>query len=381
MGMWITLHIPISIYIGHIMSKDEVDEVNKALRKKKTLVKRVPSDYLNTGSTMLNLLLTGRSKGGFIKGKYYFLVGDSDSGKTFLSLTCLAEASINEHFDDYRFIFDDVEGGALMDLTKFFGTKMAERIESPGGDGVNSSTIEEFYFHVDDAIKDGRPFIYILDSMDALSSEDEISKFKEQKTAYRKGKESTGSYGDGKAKKNSSNLRKLLAPLDKSKSILIIINQTRDDIGKKFGFGDKKTRSGGKVLKFYASGEMWSSVKGMITKDVKGKRHNVGIYCELTVKKNRITGKKGKITIPIYHSYGMDDIGSCIKYLVEAGHWKGNKLETRVIAPEFDYTGSVQELAKWIEENNKQQKLKNIASAVYKAIEESLAIKRKPRYE
>ncbi|KKL16215.1 hypothetical protein LCGC14_2497770, partial [marine sediment metagenome] len=44
-----------------------------------------------------------------------------------------------------------------------------------------------------------------------------------------KGKIVAGSYGDGKAKKNSAGIRQLLGPLNKSGSIIFKINQTRDN--------------------------------------------------------------------------------------------------------------------------------------------------------
>jgi len=81
----------------------KTNDVKKALRRKK---KREKLSFLSTGSTLLNLACTGKPYYGFAKGHYYFIVGDSVSGKTFLSLTCLAEASINPNFDNYRFIYD-----------------------------------------------------------------------------------------------------------------------------------------------------------------------------------------------------------------------------------------------------------------------------------
>jgi len=78
----------------------KVDDVKIGLRKKQKKESISDSNLLSTGSTLLNLACSGRVNGGFLKGFYYFIVGDSKSGKTFLSLTCLAEASINKDFDD-----------------------------------------------------------------------------------------------------------------------------------------------------------------------------------------------------------------------------------------------------------------------------------------
>lgn len=358
----------------------ETDKIKKLLKPKSNKSSISSKDYLSTGSTLINLACSGKSIGGFIKGNYFFLVGDSASGKTFLSLTCLAEASINPNFENYRFIYDNSENGALMNLEQFFGKKLAEKIEAPAkdedGSPSYSSSIEEFYFNVDDAIKQDKPFIYILDSMDSLSSEDEINKFEETKDAFRKGKEVAGSYGDGKAKKNSANLRRLISPLRKTGSILIIINQTRDNLG--FGFG-KKTRSGGHALRFYACLEIWSSIKSKITKTVKGKKRQLGIECQVQIKKNRLTGKERTITIPIYHSYGMDDTGSCIDYLLEEEHWdiKGNTIN----AVEFDFKGTKDKLIDHIEKEGLEKDLRMIVGEVWNSIEEQCSIKRKNKYE
>lgn len=357
---------------------------------KKPKEKLTANDFLSTGSTLLNCAITGHPERGFAKGKYYFLVGDSTSGKTFLSLTCLAEAARNENFKDHRFIYDNAEDGALMDIEKFFGKKVFQRMAEPKN-GCSTS-IEEFYYNIDDTIKAGKPFIYILDSMDSLTSESEQDKFDETKTAHRKGKTTTGSYGDGKAKKNSSGIRRLLGPLRDSGSILLVLNQTRDNLG--FGF-EKKSRSGGHALRFYATVEMWSSLIGKIKKTVKGKPRQLGINSLVKLKKNRITGREREVTIPIYHSTGIDDIGSCVDYLIEEGHWinkspKNTKKKTEkrhkkkskgIYAEEFDFTGTREKLIQMIEEESCEFDLREIVGEVWNEIEEACKIKRKKRYD
>ena len=287
--------------------------------------KPTKNNLLSTGSTMLNLALSDTAQGGFLKGKYYFMVGDSASGKTFLSMTCYAEASINPSFKDYRFIYDNVEDGCLMDIERLFGKETARRIEAPAGTKKKpeySYTIEDFYYNLDDAINEKKPFIYILDSMDGLDSEAAGKKFEEQKAAYRKGTETEGSYGDGKAKKNSENLRKALGKIGKTGSILIVLCQTRDNLGSGW---DTKTRSGGRALKFYATCEIWSSHFKTLKKTYKGKDRKIRMTSKLEVKKNRITGKLKTVHVDIYPSYGMDDIGSCVDYLISEGYWKKSK--------------------------------------------------------
>lgn len=363
---------------------NEVDEIVDKLREDQKPKKISPIDYskgLSTGSTLLNLACAGKPLVGFLPGKYYYLVGDSSSGKSFLSLTCMAEATLNQHFEKYRLIYDNSEDGALMSIENFFGKSLADRIEPPRwiqGSPVYSSTIEEFYYHIDDAFDAKVPFIYILDSMDSLSSEDEESKFQEKKAASRKNssKEVKGSYGDGKAKKNSTGMRRVIHNLEKSGSILLVISQTRDDI--KPGSFQEKTRAGGHALRFYATLEMWSSVAKKLTKTVNDIERQTGIICRIRIKKNRMTGKERVIEIPIYHSFGFDDISSCVDYLIREKHWKGG--EGKFSAPEFDVTGSKEKIIRTIEAGDHELELRSLVCDVWDGIEEACRIDRKKRY-
>ncbi len=364
----------------------EADNLKKKLRSKKTISK-IPYDKgLSTGSTMLNLACTGRSTVGFLPGYYYMLVGDSNSGKTFLSLTCFAEACLNPAYSDYRLIYDNGEEGALMDVRKFFGQAVADRIEPPAkedGYPSYSSTVEEFYFNVDDALAKGIPFIYVLDSEDSLTSVAEVKKFVQNKKAFNRVKEDDeademkGSYGDGKAKAHSSNLRRLIAPLHKSGSILLVVKQTRDNI-EKFSF-DKKTRSGGRALGFYATIEMWSSVKKALRKPYKGKERHTGNLCQVKIKRSRFTGRETVVEVPFYWSAGLDDTGSCVDYLIEEKHWSGGK--GGINAEEFSFKGTREKLVAHIEENNLEKDLRLLVATVWADIESACEIRRKRRYE
>ena len=113
------------------MAKKETEDLKAALRQKAAPREPPvgPADWLSTGSTLLNLALSGRVDGGLCKGRYFYFVGDSDSGKTMLTQTCFAEAAINRNFDDHRLVFYNREDGALMDFARFFGPRMAARVE------------------------------------------------------------------------------------------------------------------------------------------------------------------------------------------------------------------------------------------------------------
>ncbi len=358
----------------------ETEHIKRSLRKQKK-TQDTPL-YLSTGSTLLNLAISGRSDAGFPVGSYVLFVGDSDSGKTFLSMTCFAEAARNPVFDRHRLIYDGPEGGALMDVRRFFGSRVADRLEPPETDDVGapvySDTVQSFYYHVDDALKSYRPFVYVLDSQDCLSSREELAKFEEQKKAHIKGKtDVAGSYGDSKAKAHSSNLRKVLGPLARTGSLLIVINQTRDS----FDPFEKKTYSGGRALQFYATLQLWSSQAGKIKRTVKGKQRQLGVYCKVRVKKNRVAGRDRTVVIPIYHSVGIDNIGGCVDYLVEEGIWeeKAGRLVVRGMGPEW--VGNREKVIQRIESEEMEQDLIELVEQTWNDIEQACAVDRKPRYE
>lgn len=338
---------------------------------------------LSTGSTLLNLACSGRPTVGYLPGGFFFLVGDSSSGKTWLAMSAFAEACKNKHFDKHRFVFDNAENGALMDLRKYFGKAVQERLKPPTAAmpslGLNSGTVEEFYFNVERNLEAG-PCLYVLDSMDALTTEDEQNKFTETRKAREKGKEVSGSYGTSKAKINSSYLRVVFNRLRETGSILIILCQTRDNIGFGAQF-NPKTRGGGHALSFYANLEIWTSVAGHIKKTVAGKPRELGVRCKARVKKNRLTGRDRTVEFPIYHSHGIDDTGSMVDYLIDEGRWKETK--GALTAPEFGITNaiSIEKLVQHIEEANQENKLRLLTADQWREIEDASNVQRKSRYE
>lgn len=351
--------------------------------KKSEQPKSIPTnDLLSTGSTLLNIACSGNPRGAIPKGKYALLVGASAAGKTFQSMTLFAEACKNSGFDEYTFVYDNVEDGMLMDVAMLFGKETELRVKAPEydneGEPVYSSTIEEFYYHVDDFVKVGKPFIYVLDSMDGLSSEAEEEHFEKSKKASRKGKDGPGSYGDGKAKKNSSHLRKLMKGLRSTGSILVIICQERDVLNAG-PFQDNRTRSGGRALRFYATLEMWLSQAGQIktSAKIRGKKRLLGNKVLVKLKKNRVTGKLPHVMFPIYPTYGIDDIQSCIDYLIDEKHWK--KKSQKIAAGEFGLVGRKQLIREC--ENGKMKLLRKEVLECWRAVEEeSKVLERKPRY-
>ncbi|RJQ26127.1 hypothetical protein C4577_04295, partial [Candidatus Parcubacteria bacterium] len=170
--------------------KEMAEEIKGSLVNKRS--KETPlhnRELLSSGSTLLNLQCTGKASGCYPKGTYVHIVGDSDSGKTWLAMTAFGEASLNKEFDDYRFLYYSGEpGGQMLDRAGCFGSKAAGRIEQ-----INVSSPEEFYDDLDTKHKEGKPYIVVLDSMDSLIPLDDVEKYEENKELRSKGKEAKGS--------------------------------------------------------------------------------------------------------------------------------------------------------------------------------------------
>jgi hypothetical protein len=369
----------------------DADAIKRKLRSPKA--PEPGPDYskgLSSGSTLLNLACSGRYNVAYLPGGYHYFVGDTHSGKSWLSMLTFAEAALNPHYARHRFVYDSTENGALMDVRKFFGPAVLDRLEPPAGGPAapqSSTTVEDFYFNVDDALKDKRPFIYVLDSMDPLVAKAEEERFEKAKKARRgqaKEKEA-GSYNTDRPKQNSALIRNVFNKLKVSESILIIISQTRQNISFGAQF-NPRTHSGGDALTFYANLKFWTSVKEHLYAAYKGKKVEQGIVCKVAVKKSRMAGRARTVFVPIYHSSGLDDVGSMVDWLVEWKHWKAkgdeeDRRKVRVTAPELGLEDCPREkVVRAVEEAGKEEQLRMLVASVWNDIEEAVSVRRKPRY-
>lgn len=368
----------------------KADEIKKALKADKKPERKLKrSDFLSAGHTLVNLAVSGRWYGAFAKGYYYWIWGGSDSGKSVMGYTTVAEACNNPAFDDYNIVVDVPEESDLIDLRSMFGNKTADRIMPPQGtpeEPIYSKTSEQFYYNLYNWLTQKKPCLYFLDSETGLDSKQGMEKFKKQKNAYLKGsnKKIAGEMGDGKAIVNSRSMRKMIPLLKENGSILIVLSQSRLAIGPLAQFvpGGQVT-SGGESLKFYATAQLWTSQRKKIKKVRKvgsvEKKISVGTLSSVTVKRSRSTGKDRTVPMSIYPSFGIDDLGDCIDFLVSEAHWPIKK--GVIEAGEFEFSGYKDKLIKFVEETDSEDQLRKIVAGVWNQIEEEISIKRKPRYK
>ena len=319
-----------------------------------------------SGSTLLNLACSDNYRGAYGIGKVINVIGDSSSGKSFLALSCLAECSINKKFDEYDLYYDDAEDALEFNVKNLFGNNLSNRLIL----NSNSNTIEDFYGNIIKVIKKNKPFIYILDSLDSVSSVDE------QKRAeiYGDGKVPDGSYKMDKPKLVSEILRVIIKDIRQKEALVMIVSQTRDNIG--FGAMFKpKVRSGGKALKFYCCHEIWLAVRSKI----KEKNREIGVVTQAKITKNKLTGKNRVVTFPINYFYGIDNIVANINFLIEEEYWK-KEGKSKIIAKDFSFEGTVKKLTKEIEEKFLEKELDLLVADVWKSIEDEIRPDRKSKY-
>jgi len=337
-------------------------------------------DLVPMGSTLLNLAMSGSIYGGAKKGTMINIIGSSHGGKSILALTSFAETCVKESFDDYSFIYDDVERANSFDMDYLFGKKATKRIVAPRLDKSDnfSITVQHLQANVLHHLKKNKPFIYVLDSFDALDAMEDQKKMEEMVNALEKEKKDTaGTYGMAKAKAASSILRSITNNLANSKSVIYIISQTRDNVDPR-SF-QKETRSGGRALKFYASHEIWLAPIGMIKKS----DTVIGNKIRAKITKNKLTGKVREVEFDIYYDYGIDDIGSCIDYLLSTKRWSGGGVSKIDHNKDFDFQNCTRpKMINLIESDNSYyKKLKKLVGKEWNQFEESIRLNRKSKYD
>jgi len=355
-------------------------------RKPRTDTKPV-TGFLKTGSTMLNLAMSGDVNGGWPLGRINTMPGQSAAGKTILVLSAFAEACLDSKFDDYLLVYDDVERRCDFDLKRLF-PPLLDRLQTPSGllykdlkgnedeSGI-SNTIQDLKNNMLQLSKKGKKFIWVSDSLDSFSTDEEIEKEMKKALAAAKSKEAVkkiaGSFNTEKAKILGQILRMLNGCVADTNSLFILTQQLRQRINPMPG-QSHYTTSGGEAPYFY------SHVRPFLKKkaSIKEQGVKIGVTSKITMDKNSITGKLRDIEFNIYDDLGIDDNASMVQFLIDVGHWKGGSW---IKAPEFDMNENGKDkLVRAIEDAGKEKKLKRIVQRAWWNREESLKLGRKARY-
>lgn len=331
--------------------------------KKKHVKKEDPlrsSNLVSTGSTLLNLALSGHNPyGGYALGTVVHVIGDTNIGKSVLGLSLMAEVCKDKRFEKYGKIYDEPETAMFFPLEKMFGNEIKKVKFIPTDEERKKTprTVQDWYVDLIDTYR--HPFIYVEDSLDALTSEEELEDDHPRK----------GGYKTEKAKVSSKLFAEIVGKIGANKSLLFIISQTRKNLGKMFGPSD--TFTGGQAIKFYRSYEIWLRKRAKIVQKVRGEDREIGNYIIAKVTKNKFVGKKRVVEFPIYDDYGIDDLESCIDWLVKYKFWTKEKGKAKITVHDRSFvSGSKDKIIDFVEANNYEDELRNYVAECWLEMED-----------
>lgn len=219
-------------------------------------------DVVSTGCEAVDKAL---GIGGFPYGRIVEVMGQEASGKTTLVLHAIA----NAQKAGKRCAFIDVEHALDTDRAKKIGVDFDKLAISQPDSGEQALELLEFL------IRSGQFAIIVVDSVAALIPKAEIEG------------EMTDANIGAQARMMGKIMRKITAPANKMKVLVIFTNQVRAKLGG-FGFIPQTTTPGGNALKFYASQRL-DMVRTGNKKNSKG---------ELQWTTHKVTVKKNKLAPP-----------------------------------------------------------------------------------
>lgn len=358
-------------------TKTAVGSIRRSLRNRSS--PDAPVEFIGSGSTTLNLALSGRGgNGGWARGRIANVVGDGSSGKTLLALEeafwffnyiMKVKSEIYRKVKRFEICYDNGEGVMDFPIKKMYGKEFYNEVNwkrSPHFEAMCRRFIRKAF-----ALKKGEALLYIIDSWDSFQSAKSKKAFKE---SVEKDADLKGDY-DLLVQKYAS--RKFFPAVcdamdhNKVDATLMIISQVRAKIG--VTFGKKQYRAGGKALDFYTHQVAWISEQERLKRTIKKQERVYGIRSAVKVERSKVAKPFREAIFNILYDYGLDDIGAMFDYVFGSGviKFRGEKFKTR------------KGFIKYIEENNLEEALVEETQRLWSAVElafEQEVRKRKDRF-
>ena len=265
------------------------------------------TDWVGTGSTLLDLAISNRPHGGLAAGRITEINGLEGSGKSLIGAHALASTQRK----DGLAVYIDTESAVSSEFLQAIGVDTDSMLY------VHLETIEDIFDTIETIVTKIREsskdklVTILVDSLAAASTKVEMDADFDK-----------DGWATSKAIVLSKAMRKITQMIARQKVCLIFTNQLRQKLG--VMFGDPWTTSGGKALPFHASTRIRLKNMGQI-KDTK--KDTIGIKIRAQVIKNRLGPPLRSAEFPLFFDKGIDDYGSWLtvmkdhKLVKQAGAW------------------------------------------------------------
>jgi len=255
------------------------------------------TDWISTGSSILDLAISNRPHGGLPVGKMVEFNGLEGTGKSLVSAHVVADTQKKGGVA----VVIDTENAAAPEFWKSLGVNLSKLLY------VQCETVEDIFAQMEKMIaivrksnKD-RILTIIVDSVAAASTKVELESDH--------GKDG---FATGKSIIISKAMRKITTMIGRQKVLTVFTNQLRQNLNA-MAFGDKYVVSGGKALAYHCSVRVRLNNTGKLKKA----EEVIGNECKAVVIKNRMGPPQRQANFEIYFDSGIADYSSWIKVLKE----------------------------------------------------------------